>query len=982
MNRIRHIAIMTFILLSALQMQGEYFRHLTLGDGLSQSSVMSIAQDKLGRMWFGTKEGVNIYDGAGIRAFKGWISQNNGKEKIWIGNNVKYIVSDSIGNMFMFIDDDLIKYNIGSDRFSHFTNNANVKALASNKGEVVYISGDSVFVKNLHDDKTRFALKLNSIGKIRELEVDARYYYISTNNGVVIFDRKSKSSKRFLKGMDIYACFVSRDGTLWITTVEHGLYRYRKGDSEPMSVSMPTATVGVMGAEQCRNAIEDSNGKIWYGTFSGLFCYDPDSGETRHIEIPQSIGGLTHSSVYGMCCDRKGNLWIGTFYGGVNYFSPNRDKFLNFNYEEFAQRNLAHSFVKEIVSDSDGNLWFATDGAGVGCLDKNWNLTRHLSTLDVHNPLRQNNIRCLEYDRNGNRLFIGTHMGGLSVYDITQGSVTNLIDDPQYKSVPGNVIHALIIRNGSLYISSRAGISIMDLQTGSIRKIKNVEKPKMFDIDNEGNIYYISNAEHVVYKITDPTSDHPVVTRVSPRDSKIFPTQVCAFNNGVLITTLGNGVLYYPDGKSKAEYINTSTSALPDDYCYAVRRGPKQSVFITAGNNVVKINMADRSMKSVSFSDFFPESHIINECALLTLPEGDILVGSTKGITRINHENFRLDASTENSPQIYFSRLLLHNKDISPDKDSGILETSFPFTSEITLPSENNNFTIIVGVSDYVATTGTTTIEYLLDKVDDNWQSTTGNEISYRNLTPGKYKLHARLQGRKEITLDILVNTPWYTSWWAWLIYLAIATALAYFIIHKILTETRLRNELYKEKMEREQIEKDSREKLISFTNVSQEFQSSLSTIVSHIDLLVSKYKKHIHQIEGTSKPSMPISEIDMAALNPIDRNLLIRTSEFIEKNIENQELDIPLLCREVGVSRSLFFDKFKVLTGMTPNAFILNYRLQYAVNLLTNHPHLSISEIAEKTGFSSALYFSRCFKKNFGVSPLSYRKQQERDAD
>ena len=81
------------VLMVSLSARAEYFRHLTLGDGLSQTTVLAIAQDKLGRMWFGTKEGVNIYDGTSIRVFKGHIS--DGDKKIWIGNSVGSIHIDT-----------------------------------------------------------------------------------------------------------------------------------------------------------------------------------------------------------------------------------------------------------------------------------------------------------------------------------------------------------------------------------------------------------------------------------------------------------------------------------------------------------------------------------------------------------------------------------------------------------------------------------------------------------------------------------------------------------------------------------------------------------------------------------------------------------------------------------------------------------------------------------------------------------------------
>ena len=120
-----------------------------------------------------------------------------------------------------------------------------------------------------------------------------------------------------------------------------------------------------------------------------------------------------------------------------------------------------------------------------------------------------------------------------------------------------------------------------------------------------------------------------------------------------------------------------------------------------------------------------------------------------------------------------------------------------------------------------------------------------------------------------------------------------------------------------------------------------------------------------------------PVSEIDITVVNPLDRDLLKRTSELIDARISDPELDIPQLCTELGISRSLFYTKFKSLTGMTPSAFILNYRLKHAAALLTAQPHLSVTEVADQTGFTTTVYFSRCFKKQFGVPPQKYRSAE-----
>ncbi len=1314
---------------------------------------MVISQDRLGRIWLGTREGINIYDGASITTYKGWFTDPVTGEKIWIGNEVHSIQPDSAGNIFIHIDDDIVKYDIAADRFSRFTSRSDVKALTESEGKIIYIAADSIMVKDATTDSLHFHFVVPALGNIPHLAADKLNYYISTKNGLHQFDRKSRRHSVMLPGTPIHSVFTGRDGTVWICTDNGGLYRKGTHDTSPVLVSMPTAPKGVLGALQSRFATEDKSGRIWYGSFTGLFCYDPETGTTRHIQIPANIGGLTHSSVFGMYCDRLGNIWAGTYYGGVNYFSPAREQFINFNYETLAPEGLYHSFIIDMVKDRNGDLWFGTDGAGVCCVDSDWNIKKTLSTRNGTNALRQNNIKALEYDPVGHRLYIGTHLGGLSVYDIARGSTTNLIDRTGEKGIPGNVIHSLKVRGNTLFIASRTGLSWMDMSTGRITPIPVPIYPLRIDYDDEGSIYYITQTTNNVYKITDPTGQNPTTEKIGEIDKTGIPTNICCTSDGLYVTSLGDGISYFPGYRKELRHITSADSDLPDDYCYNIEQADNGSLYILTSKHIVKMDPEGANIESINFSDFFPEAHIIDECALLPLSSGDILVGSTKGITHLSDDNFGNPASTGERPVLFFSKLKVHNRDISPADGSGILSEALPYASVIRLPHNRTNFSIRLGMSDYTTSTGSPLIEYRLEGSNNrHWVLAEDGEIRYNTLPPGHYTLHARQAGSPdEISIVIDVDRPWYSTWWAWTLYILIASAICYFIVKKSIDAAQLRLSLRKEKLERNQIEQLNKEKLVFFTNVSHEFQTPLTLIMSHVDLLMARYKRnetlvstlgriryqsqqmsHLitqllefrklqqnHQIlrlgyydgresllqtatpfidyaarrsidftidtpdkavtgfydpalidrvlvnilsnafkytpdggsiscsvsqgsdstivfrisdtgkgisekdlpfifdrfyngnsdemkrynmdyrstgiglafaksiidkhhgtidvtsregEGTTfivsvpaspepysgdmntvveqtptvspvgqrsefdtgmdervhsapdtapapagdddddtadsspgestlplmlivednaelrhnltsffsqyfriaeaedgidglekarsenpdiiisdvmmprmsgtemcrsiksdinichipvilltalsasesqleglnanaddyitKPfestillarvdnllrnrrmlmgqfdKQPVSAIDLSVVNPIDRDLLKRTSEIIDAHMDDADLDIAFICKELGISRSLFFTKFKSLTGMTPSAFIVNYRLKYAATLLSAQPHLSVADIAYQTGFSNPAYFGRCFRKQFGVSPQQYRK-------
>ncbi len=137
---------------------------------------------------------------------------------------------------------------------------------------------------------------------------------------------------------------------------------------------------------------------------------------------------------------------------------------------------------------------------------------------------------------------------------------------------------------------------------------------------------------------------------------------------------------------------------------------------------------------------------------------------------------------------------------------------------------------------------------------------------------------------------------------------------------------------------------------------------SRCNNLVNTRRLLQRKFGEHPH------------TEADVLATNPLDKDLLDRAMKIIDKYYTDSSFSVDTFAKEIGMSRTAFFNKWKDLTGDTPKGFILNMRLRKAADMLRNHKEMSISEVSYANGFSSPRYFCKCFKDAYKVQPSAYR--------
>ncbi|MCD8263935.1 MAG: hypothetical protein LUD02_07060 [Tannerellaceae bacterium] len=184
--------------------------------------------------------------------------------------------------------------------------------------------------------------------------------WIGTKNGLFIKE-KDKNPTCIMDSADISDIFEDRNRQIWIATRYRAIYKIKE-DGETIHYLQNENNCRFLSNLQVRCFAEDNYGNLWIGTFNGLNKYNPYTDEFTAFTTERLPGSLSHPSIFSLYKDRQGTIWVGTYYGGVNYFNPETDIFSY--YPEDAQRNtcLSYYFVGNMLEDKDKNIWICTEG--------------------------------------------------------------------------------------------------------------------------------------------------------------------------------------------------------------------------------------------------------------------------------------------------------------------------------------------------------------------------------------------------------------------------------------------------------------------------------------------------------------------------------------------------------------------------------------------------------------------------------------------
>jgi ligand-binding sensor domain-containing protein/serine phosphatase RsbU (regulator of sigma subunit) len=788
------------------------FRNISLLQGLSQSTVNCIIQDRQGFIWVGTQDGLNRYDGYSFKVYKH--SQSN--RSSLPDNYVQSLFIDSKGSIWIgTFGGGLSMLDPATDSFTNYGHNDNdpgsisgnqVMSIAEDASHNLWVGTSTglnrldpskgTFKKYLHNDNDPASI---SSDKIRCIYVssDGKLWIGTQDNGLNLFNNDKGAFTRFtadksrpgtLSHSFVQAISETKDHKLLIGTSGGGVNIF-----DPLK-----GTAAVLASKQNKGAHyddvwsvqEDSKGLIWFGTYGdGLVCYDPASQQfTDHRNDPTDNTSLGNNIVLCSFADRQGFIWIGTLGGGISYFDPKGSTFHNIRNHPANPNSINENVVMSVFEDEGKALYIGTYGGGLNVLDRGTGKISFYKTSAAAGSIAGNIVRTIFKDSEG-RIWVGSYGGGLSEY--RSGKFVNYLNDPaKQNSISANDVWCISEdKNGYLWIGTwGGGLNRMNKRTGEFICYRKTNSPSSLAndkvisllIDSKGKIWAGTNGggldlldtltgtfRHFRYNEKDSTSLGSDRVRAIYEDKR-----------GIIWLGTDGGGLCRMNADGTFQRFNEA-HGLPNNVVYGILEDDSGRLWLSTNNGLCRLDMKTYAVRNFDVTDGI-QGNEFNQGARFRGADGNMYFGGINGITVFNPGTMTTNRFV---PPVVLTSVKLFGKELPSD-------TAKSYFRKIELSYDQNFFSFEFSALDYTAPEKNQ-YSCMMQGFDQDWIYLGSRRfVSYTNLDPGEYIFRIKASNNENVwnneglSIKVIVTPPFYrTKPFYVLLALIISGAIYLFII-------------------------------------------------------------------------------------------------------------------------------------------------------------------------------------------------------
>lgn len=823
----------------AILAQPYYFNHYKVEDGLSNNAITCSAQDKDGFLWFGTKDGLNRFDGY---RFKHYSLVSNSTNSM-VSNFVHCLMIRSNKEVWIGTDQGIYIYDTYEEKFTALENFEKGEILnikEDKNGNVWFVSNNRLYQYEVQSKKIinktpHILVHSFCIDKLNSIWVGTANQIINLMNSIEYNLPNNNIPNRIER---LYADF---DNNIWIGTSKSGLFRW---DRNLKSIENLIYSVKINVPLYVRDIIQIKSAEFWIATENGLIIYDYHTKTHQlmqhEIDNPWSI---SDNALYTISKDHQGGIWVGSFFGGVNYYHPNNNNFEKF-FPKFSKNSLQGHAVREIVEDNYKNLWIGTEDNGLSY----WNPTNNkFIHFDLKSKLSHTNIHGLSII--GDSLLVGTFDHGMDIIDVKTKKVIKHFDSQNTnKTLTDNFIFYI-------YKTSKKRI-LLATSRGLFEFFPGKDSFKLV-MDAPSHIFYTSIFEDRDQNIWLSTwrdgllklSDNNLTTYrhnsndpssiSSNRVNRVFQDS----NNSIWIAT-ENGLSKWIKETNSFQSI-TRMHGLPSNLILAIQEDDKKNLWISSTNGLIRLNTQNLKIKIYN-QDLGILTPQFNYNSTLKDSNGLLYFGSSRGFIRFNPDNIKDESLSNNKSPIYITGIQTHQKELLIGDGQNSLDKSIIYTDHIELDYDESTVSLDFAALNYISAKSTS-YQYRLLGLDTTWTFLRNfSKATFTKIPSGKYTFQVKaVDANGEAisetkSLQITIRHPFWASVPAKIIYLlSTLSIIAYIVIAydaRVKEKNRKRIDIIKAHKEQEIY----KAKMDFFMSITHEIKTPLTLIRAPIERLLN----------------------------------------------------------------------------------------------------------------------------------------------
>lgn len=873
-------------------------RNISMNDGLPANAVRSIVQDKKGFIWMGTDNGLCRYDGYQVQTFN--IPQNK---------------FDQFVSALCATDDGLLVgtaqgaylFSFRSEKFTLLSDKVNCQVSAFAKdGEGSYwiaTTGKGLFRYNPRTKSCKNYPFAGWKGRVSVVFVDGNnQVWAMSNVAASVPCRLNKSTDRF-EAFPLKACheltgmamLQDNDGSLLVGTWDNGLVRLRPDGTVEQLINPSLTNV----AHRIHVLFRKSPTEILVGSDDGIVLYDQLQKSWKMLSDGKggAVSSATERFVYSIAQDNEGGLWVGTFYGGVNYFSPIGERFQTFTSDD--GKGLSGNVVGRFCEDQQHRIWVASDDGGVDCYDT---AADKFVDFPGKQQLRKYNVHGLLVE--DGYLWVGTYGNGLFKLNISTGATQAYQLDGRAASSSCYCIYRDSKRR--LWAASMDGVSLLDERSGAFGKVKSFKTVAIDIMEDRRGMLWFSTQGRGLWCF-DPTNSKWKQYLNDDKDTtSVAGDQVnCVRQDmlGNLFVATDQGICRYVPGKDSFVPLHLQTDVVGVN-CIVFNQ---EEMWLSSSHGIVRY-VPGEGCQCYNRYDGLTSDQFVSNSGLLA-SDGRIYFGSTHGFNAFYPYKIKVNRI---APPVFVTSLEIYNRHVSVGSEK--LPESLGQIDRLDLAYDDYMFSLSFAALSYISPSKNQ-YAYMLEGFDKDWiYSGSAHKATYTNIPAGSYVFRVKatnndgIWSAREAKLNIEVHPPYWWSLPAKLLYIILIGYAIY-----LYSQIKVRREKHRHQRElkllavkKEQEVRDAR--LEFFTMIAHEIRTPVSLIIGPLENLKAEWTKLNLSVETSKAMDATIEVIDRNA-----QRLLNLVNQLLDFNkVQQKAMQMHFKLQNISRLMQAVSDRFE----------------------------------------------------------------------